>query len=135
MDDDMIFEADDTAEVGGSAESEQCAPDSAGGAQTVTDTAARAPAAADRGGVQAARDAEIRAFLDAVPNADVKNIPDAVWAGVRSGKSLLTAYLLNENAELKAQLDKSSARALTAGSAASAGAAVSDFDALWYDGD
>ncbi|MCD8374906.1 MAG: hypothetical protein LUC20_07435 [Oscillospiraceae bacterium] len=88
---------------------------------------------AESAALNAARDADIRAFLDAVPDADVKNLPEAVWAGVRSGKSLLTAYLLNENAALKAEAEKRSGRALSAGSAASAGAsAAADFDALWY---
>lgn len=108
-------------------------------APEATDTEAaeaQAPESAEPSGEtaeSAARDADIRAFLDAVPDADVKNLPEAVWAGVRSGKSLLTAYLLNENAALRAEAEKRSGRALSAGSAASAGAsAAADFDALWY---
>ncbi len=40
----------------------------------------------------AARDADIRAFLDAVPDADVKNLPEAVLTELNTTSAEFTAY-------------------------------------------
>lgn len=97
----------------------------------------------------AKRDADIAEFMKAYPElaSDPKNVPEEVWAAVRNGESLVSAYRAYEVKTLRAELEKQKAAAAeekrkqenksrSTGSQKTKGTKTVDpFDAIWYNGD
>lgn len=89
---------------------------------------------------QAGRRQDMERFLQAYPDVKAESIPKEVWAQVSRGASLVSAYAMHENRQLKAQLaaerQNKANRLRTPGSlGANTGAELDEIDRMWGEED
>ncbi len=84
------------------------------------------------------RNAEFVEFIELMPDVSPADIPQEVWREVAAGKRLLTAYIMYENAKLKAELaaerqnHKNREASVSSRSCEGSGLKLGELERLWY---